>query len=217
VTLPHKEAAFAEAAETRPAARAAGAANTLWFERNRLIADNTDGFGFINSLSATRPSLNLDGAAVCVLGAGGAARGIVFALLAHGVGEVRIFNRTRGRTDAVAASFGPKAKAYDWGERGDRSRDACLLVNTTSLGMKGGDLLDMDISKLDARCVVADIVYVPLQTPLLEAARTRGLATVDGVGMLLHQAAPGFEKWFGVRPEVTPELRALLESDIEGK
>ena len=216
VTLPHKEAAFAAAAETRPAARAAGAANTLWFEDGRLIADNTDGAGFINSLAASLPSLQLGGATVSLLGAGGAARGIVFALLERGVGEVRIFNRTRNRAEAIAAALGPKVKPHDWRDRADGSRDASLLVNTTSLGMKGAGPLDLDISALDSKCVVADIVYVPLETPLLAAARARGLVAVDGLGMLLHQAVPGFQKWFGVRPEVTAELRALIERDIEG-
>ena len=116
----------------------------------------------------------------------------------------------------MAAYFGPKVKAFDWHERAERSRDVALLVNTTSLGMKGGEPLDMDVSVLDPACVVADIVYVPLVTPLLAAARARGLTTVDGLGMLLHQAVPGFEKWFGVRPQVTAELRALLVRDIEG-
>ncbi len=169
----------------------------------------------MNSLAAALPALQLAGATVSVLGAGGAARGIVFALLERGVAEVRIFNRTRDRADAIAATFGPKVKPHDWRERTDRSRDASLLVNTTSLGMKGADPLDMDVSALDSKCAVADIVYVPLETPLLAAARARGLAAVDGLGMLLHQAVPGFEKWFGVRPEVTAELRALIERDIE--
>jgi len=216
VTLPHKEAAFAAASETRPAARAAGAANTLWFEGGKLVADNTDSAGFMNSLAAALPALQLGGATISVLGAGGAARGIVFALLERGAGEVRIFNRTRVRADALAATFGAKAKAYDWVERADRSRDAALLVNTTSLGMKNSAPLDMDVSALAPQCVVADIVYVPLETPLLAAARARGLAAVDGLGMLLHQAVPGFEKWFGVRPDVTVELRALIERDIAG-
>lgn len=216
VTLPHKEAAFAAASETRPAARAAGAANTLWFEGDRLIADNTDSAGFMNSLAAALPALQLSGATVSVLGAGGAARGIVFALLERGVAEIRIFNRTRERADLLAATFGTKVKAHDWAERADRSSDASLLVNTTSLGMKGAGALDMDVSALDPQCVVADVVYVPLETPLLAAAHARGLAAVDGLGMLLHQAVPGFEKWFGVRPEVTADLRALIERDIEG-
>jgi shikimate dehydrogenase len=216
VTLPHKEAAFAAASEARPAARNAGAANTLWFEGNKLIADNTDSAGFMNSLSAAQSSLQIDGATISVLGAGGAARGIVFALLERGAGAVRLFNRTRARADALATAFGTKVTAHDWRERVDRSRDVSLLVNSTSLGMKGAAPLDMDVSVLDPGCLVADIVYVPLETPLLAAARARRLATVDGLGMLLHQAVPGFEKWFGVRPEVTAELRALIERDIEG-
>jgi shikimate dehydrogenase len=170
----------------------------------------------MDSLAAALPALQLDGATVSVLGAGGAARGIVFALLERGVGEVRIFNRTHDRAEAIAASLGPKVKPHDWSDRANRSRDASLLVNTTSLGMKGGGPLDMDVSSLDSSCVVADIVYVPLETPVLAAARARGLTAVDGLGMLLHQAVPGFEKWFGVRPEVTAELRALIERDIEG-
>ncbi len=215
VTLPHKEAAFATVDEARPAARAAAAANTLWYENGRLIGDNSDGAGFMANLHASVPRLGLDGSTVSVLGAGGAARGIVFALLEAGAGEVRLFNRTRPRADVVAAYFGPKVKAFDWHERAERSRGAALLVNTTSLGMKGGEPLDMDVSALDPACVVADIVYVPLVTPLLTAARARGLTTVDGLGMLLHQAVPGFEKWFGVRPQVTAELRARLVRDIE--
>lgn len=215
VTIPHKETAYAVAAETRPAARAAAAANTLWCEGDKLIADNTDSAGFMNNLRAEVPSLDVDGGIVSVLGAGGAARGIVFALLEAGAGEVRVFNRTRGRADAVADYFGAKAKAFHWSQRADRSRDASLLVNTTSLGMQGTDPLVMDVTGLAQDCVVADIVYVPLETSLLAAARARGLTTVDGLGMLLHQAVPGFEKWFGVRPQVTEELRALLVRDIE--
>ena len=216
VTLPHKEAAFAIVDEARPAARAAAAANTLWYENGRLIGDNSDSAGFMDNLRTSVPRLGLEGSTVSVLGAGGAARGIVFALLEAGAGEVRLFNRTRPRADVVAAYFGPKVKAFDWHERAERSRGVALLVNTTSLGMKGGEPLDMDVSVLDPACIVVDIVYVPLVTPLLAAARVRRLTTVDGLGMLLHQAVPGFEKWFGVRPQVTAELRALLVRDIEG-
>jgi shikimate dehydrogenase len=216
VTLPHKEAAFAVVDEARPAARAAAAANTLWYEGGRLVGDNSDSVGFMNNLRASAPRLRLEGTTASLLGAGGAARGIVFALLEAGVGEVRLFNRTRARTEAVAGYFGQKVKAFDWQESAGRSRDVALFVNTTSLGMKGGEPLDMDVSVLAPTCVVADIVYVPLVTPLLAAAQARGLATVDGLGMLLHQAVLGFEKWFGVRPQVTEELRALLVRDIEG-
>jgi shikimate dehydrogenase len=171
----------------------------------------------MNNLQAAAPHLNLDGAAVSVLGAGGAGRGIVFALLEAGAGEIRIFNRTRGRAEAVAKFFGAKVKACDWEQRDGSSRDVSLLVNTTPLGMKATDGLSFDVGVLDRNCVVADIVYVPIVTPLLTAARVRGLATVDGLGMLLHQAVAGFERWFGVRPQVTGELRALLERDIEGR
>jgi shikimate dehydrogenase len=216
VTIPHKETAFAVADETLPAARAAGAANTLWYEGGRLMADNTDGAGFVSNLRATVPGLAFGGAAVSLLGAGGSARGIVHALREAGAGEIRLFNRTRARADALAAAFGARVKAFDWGEREDRSRGVSLLVNTTPLGMSSSEALVMDLGVLDRNCVVADIVYVPLETPLLAAARRSGLATVDGLGMLLHQAVPGFERWFGVRPEVTDELRAVLVRDIEG-
>jgi shikimate dehydrogenase len=215
VTIPHKETAYALADDARPAARAAAAANTLWYEDNRLVADNTDGAGFVNNLGAVAPRFDVDGAIVSILGAGGAARGIVLALLESGAREIRVFNRTRGRADAVAHDFGRKVKAFDWNLRNCNSQDASLLVNTTPLGMSGSDPLDIDVNALDRSCVVADIVYVPIETPLLGAARERGLATVDGLGMLLYQAAPGFERWFGVRPEVTDELRALLTRDIE--
>jgi len=217
VTLPHKEAVYAAADETLPAARAAGAANTLWFENDRLIADNTDAAGYLNSLLAAVPSLDLAGKTVAILGAGGAARGIIFALLGAGVGSVFVFNRTHARADAVAAYFGAKVRAHDWADRVTGSREVDLIVNTTALGLAGGEPLDIDVSLLKASCIVSDIVYVPLDTPLLAAARARGLQTVDGLDMLLHQAVPGFEKWFGVRPEVTAELRALLVRDIEGR
>jgi shikimate dehydrogenase len=216
VTLPHKEAAFAAAAETRPAAKAAGSANTLWFEDGRLVADNTDPAGFLNSLLAAVAGFDPAGKTVAMLGAGGAARGIIFALLNAGVAAVHLFNRTRSRADNVASYFGANVRAHGWSERVARSRDADLLVNTTSLGLHGGDQLDFDVSDLKVTCIVSDIVYVPLETPLLAAARARGLQAVDGLGMLLHQAVPGFEKWFGVRPEVTEELRALVIRDIEG-
>jgi shikimate dehydrogenase len=216
VTLPHKETAFAVADAALPAAQAAGAANTLWYEGDRLLADNTDGGGFVNNIRSTVPAFTFEGAVVAVLGAGGAARGITYALLQAGVAEIRVFNRTRDRADSLAAAFGRRIAPFAWCERNAGVRGAELVVNTTSLGMGGSEALDLDVSALDPDCVVADIVYVPLQTPLLAAARKRGLATVDGLGMLLHQAVPGFERWFGVRPEVTDELRALVVRDIEG-
>jgi shikimate dehydrogenase len=217
VTLPYKETAYAAAVEKKPAARAVGAANTLWFEDDRLVAENTDGAAFMSHLRACAPDFDATDLAVSVLGAGGAARAIIHALLAAGVPEVRVFNRTRDRADTVAQHFGTRVKAHDWRERADRSWGVGALVNATALGMADGNALDMDLTVLDADCIVADLVYVPLVTPLLAAAQARGLITVDGVGMLLHQAVPGFEQWFGVRPEVTAELRALLAKDIQAQ
>jgi shikimate dehydrogenase len=216
VTLPHKEAAFAAAARQHPGARAVGAANTLWYEDGALACDNTDGAGFMSHLAASAPGFKQGCAVASILGAGGAARAIVHAFLSVGVQEVRLFNRTRERADEVAAFFGPRVKAYDWTRAMDCSTDAGILVNATTLGMAGGGgRLEIDLAVLNASCVVADLVYVPLVTPLLAAAKARGLKTVDGLGMLLHQAVPGFEKWFGVRPQVTSELRDLLVADLE--
>lgn len=215
VTLPHKEAAFAAVDETRPAARAVAAVNTLWYEDGWLIGDNSDSAGFMSHLRASAPNFDPKNRTVMVLGAGGGARAIIHALLEAGAPEVRVFNRTRARADNIARHFGPRVVAYDWSERLERSRGVGALINATSLGMQGGDALEMDLTMLGDDCVVADIVYVPVVTPLLGAARARGLVTVDGLGMLMHQAVTGFEKWFGVRPQVTDELRALLVADIE--
>jgi len=217
VTLPHKQAALAAAHASTEGARAVGAANTLWFEGARLWADNTDGAGFLQHLAATVPAFAAAASAVAILGAGGAARGVIHALLTAGVGEVRLFNRTRDRAEAVARHFGGRVKAFNWQDRADRSREVGLLINATSLGMQGAAPLHMPLAQLEDGCVVADLVYVPLETPLLAAARARGLAAVDGLGMLLHQAVPGFTRWFGVRPEVTDELRAILVADLEGR
>ena len=216
VTIPHKAAALAAAHGSTEGARAVGVANTLWLEGDRLWADNTDGAGFLQHLRATVPTFAPGASAVAVLGAGGGARGVIHGLLQAGGREVRLFNRTRDRADAVARHFAGGVKAYDWHERADRSRDVGLLINATSLGMQGAPALEMPLAQLDARCIVADLVYVPLETPLLAAARERGLAAVDGLGMLLHQAVPGFKRWFGVTPEVTDELRAIIVANIEG-
>jgi shikimate dehydrogenase len=216
VTIPHKRAALAAAHGSTESARAVGVANTLWLEGAHLWADNTDGAGFLQHLRATAPTFAPAASAVAVLGAGGGARGVIHGLLQAGVREVRLFNRTRDRADAVACHFGRGVKAYDWQDRADRSRDVGLLINATSLGMQGAPALEMPLGQLDARSIVADLVYVPLETPLLAAARERGLVAVDGLGMLLHQAVPGFKRWFGVTPEVTDELRAIIVADIEG-
>jgi shikimate dehydrogenase len=217
VTLPHKHAALAAAAHKDAAAVAIGAANTLWLVDGALHATNTDAYGFMTHLAQTVPDWQAADAPICILGAGGAARALVYGFLAAGAGAIRIFNRTPARAEDLARHFGPRVTPHPWTDRERLSRGAGVLVNTTALGMIHGEPLDLDVSHLDARTIVADIVYVPLETPLLAAARQRGLRTVDGLGMLLHQAVPGFEKWFGRTPEVTPELRALVTADIEGR
>jgi shikimate dehydrogenase len=220
VTLPHKEAAFAAAAERDPSALAVGAANTLWFEEGRLCAANTDTYGFITHLSRSAPDWSSADQPVAIFGAGGAARAIVHGFLDAGVAEILLFNRTRDRGEELAHAFRNRRgriKVLDWADGGGAARGACVVVNTTSLGMIGAASLDLDFEQFEDRTVVADVVYVPLETPLLRSARLHGLRTVDGLGMLLHQAVPGFEKWFGVRPEVTDALRALVVADIEGR
>jgi len=212
VTIPHKERALS-LSKPDERARAVGAANTLWFENGELRSTNTDVEGFINNLDASAP-----GWAGCeealVLGAGGAARAVVFGLLDRGIKRVHLANRTIARARALADQFGASVLPVAWDGFGDILPRAKLLVNTTSLGMKGQPQLELDVGRLPSYAVVADLVYVPLDTPLLAAARARGLKTADGLGMLLHQAVRGFELWFGQRPEVTAELRALVEADL---
>lgn len=217
VTVPHKEAAFATSIEKDASAVAVGAANTIWLENGRLACANTDTYGFMTHLGVSAPDWMKRDAPVCILGAGGAARAIIYGFLEAGVTDIRVFNRSTSRAEALAHHFGPSVKAFGWDALEQKSSDACVVVNTTSLGMKGQPGLDVSVAHLAGDCVVADIVYVPLETPLLAAARARGLRTVDGLGMLLHQAAPGFEKWFDLKPEVTLELRALIEADIVGR
>lgn len=209
VTIPHKEAAFALAAGREEAAERIGAANTLWLRDGKVIADNTDWFGFSANLDDLAPEWRRAANAV-VLGAGGAARGVIFALRRAGIDDIRIVNRTASRALDLAGRFGGDSTAHGWEALPELLGDADLLVNTTALGMEGNAAGMPDLAALPSRAVVADIVYVPLETPLLAAARERGLKAVDGLGMLLHQAAPGFERWFGVRPEVTPALRRLI-------
>ena len=214
-TVPHKEAAFRLAEVTTDRARTMGAVNTLWFENGRLHGDNTDGIGFLAHLSATQPGWDAATETVLVLGAGGAARGIVAALLEAGGPQVTLANRTVARAEAFRTQFGPKVQAIAWEAVGSALPQADLLINTTSLGMRGQPPLDVSLDPLKPSAIVADIVYVPLVTPLLAQAQARGHRTTDGLGMLLHQAAPGFEHWFGRRPQVTAELRDLLVQDIE--
>ena len=212
VTIPHKERALAL---TKPdaRARAVGAANTLWYEGGELRSTNTDIEGFINNLDACAPGWD-SAADALVLGAGGSSRAVVFGLLDRGIKRVHLANRTIERARALADQFGAGVDPVSWETIGDLLPRAGLLVNTTSLGMHGQPALELDVSQLPPHAVVADLVYVPLETPLLAAARARGLKTADGLGMLLHQAVRGFELWFGRRPEVTSKLRALVEADL---
>lgn len=215
VTVPHKEAAFAAVDEMGPAARAIGAVNTLWIESGKLIGDNTDSLGFLANLDGAVDNWdNFPGAAL-VLGAGGAARAILFALLERGFAPIYLVNRTLERAEILAQRFGAAVKPLGWDMMGRVLGEARLLVNTTTLGMTGSEALNIDLGPMRADAIVTDLVYVPLETPLLAAARARGLATVDGLGMLLHQAVPGFEHWFGHRPTVSAELRATILKTFE--
>jgi len=216
VTVPHKEVALAAAAHVDDVAHGIGAANTLWLENGVLNATNTDAYGFLRNLDDLAPGWAVPGGVAVVLGAGGAARSVLRGLLDRGVAEIRLVNRTKARADELARFFGRPVHALEWINRGQALNNATLLVNTTTLGMKGEPALDIDLDALPASAVVSDLIYVPLETPLLRQARQRGLRTVDGLGMLLHQAVPGFEKWFGVRPEVTAELRDIILRDIAG-
>ncbi|MBZ9815660.1 shikimate dehydrogenase [Mesorhizobium sp. CA7] len=216
VTIPHKEAAFAGVARRDHAADEIGAVNTLWFEDGLLWGGNTDGYGFAANLDEHAPGWAANGPAV-VLGAGGASRAVIHALKERGVKDIRIVNRTLARAEELSRHFGAGVSGHGAGALSELLADAGLLINTTSLGMHGDATLSADPAGLPGHAIVTDIVYVPLETPLLAAARTRGLKTVDGLGMLLHQAVPGFERWFGRKPEVTPELRRMIVADIEGR
>ena len=213
ITIPHKEAALALSAPD-DRARAVGAANTLWLADGDLHSTNTDVEGFIANLDATLPDWDLTADDAVVLGAGGSARAVIYGLIERGFGKIHVVNRTAERAEALRGRFGPAVQPAHWSALPHLLARAGLLVNTTSLGMAGQAALDIDLSPLRRSAVVADLVYAPLETALLKAARARGLSTADGLGMLLHQAVRGFQLWFGVRPEVTPELRALVETDL---
>ena len=215
VTVPHKEAAFAAVDDIELAGQAIGAVNTVWRDGRRVVATSTDGVGFLANLDEGAPGWDaLPGPAV-VLGAGGAARAVIWALRERGFAPVHVVNRTEGRAETLAARFGPDVRPAAWGALPGLLRDARILVNSTSLGMEGQPALDLDLARLPGDCLVTDLVYVPLETGLLAAARARGLRTVDGLGMLLHQAAPGFAHWFGRTPEVTPALRNAVLRDLD--
>ncbi len=214
LTMPLKEAACAHVVLDETATLL-HAVNTLWFEDGKLHGTSTDGAGFIASLDESAPQWRKNMSHVAVLGAGGAARAIIHALFQQGVEHVTLLNRSAERAEQVQQIFGQRVLCASLSAQADIFKSVDLLINTTSLGMIGQPTLDVDVSHLAPHAVVADIVYVPLETPLLLSARLAGLATVDGLGMLLHQAVPGFEKWFGVRPHVTPELRAHIVERLE--
>ncbi len=213
VTIPHKEAAL-RLSEPDNRALAVGAANTLWLEQGRLRSTNTDVEGFIDNLDAHAPGWDKALEKMVVLGAGGAARAVIAGLLGRGARRVQVANRTPERAQILRERFGAAVQPAGWDELMPLLDGADLLVNTTSLGMTGQPKLEIDIRLLAPRAVVADLVYAPLETELLRQARARDLRAADGLGMLLHQAVRGFLLWFGITPEVTPELRALVERDL---
>jgi shikimate dehydrogenase len=213
VTVPHKEAALTLSLPDERA-RAVGAANTLWFDGG-LRSTNTDVEGFLNNLDACAAGWDRTLNKTVVLGAGGASRAVVYGLLSRGAQSVIIVNRTPSRADALRARFGDRIRVARFDELNDQLGGTALFVNTTTLGMAGQPDLAADIGRLPSHAIVADLVYAPMRTPLIAAAKARGLRIADGVGMLLHQAVGGFALWFSKKPEVTPQLRALLEADLD--
>ena len=211
VTVPHKEAALRIADHVSDRAAVIGAANTLVFQEDGSIhADNTDGYGFLENLRSGAPDWTPSDGPAVVFGAGGAARAVLQSLLDAGVSQIMLTNRTRERADQLQEEFGDRISVVDWLQAGNVIENAELVVNTTSLGMLGQPELRVPLDGLQPGAVVTDLVYAPLKTHLLQAAEEAGCTTVDGLGMLLHQAVPGFESWFGVRPEVTDDLRAAV-------
>ena len=213
VTMPHKDAAFA-LSEPDERARAVGAANTLWLDNGTLRSTNTDVEGFIGALDANAPGWDRTTDAAVVLGAGGGSRAVIYGLIERGLKTIHVVNRTRDKAEASRARFGAAVQPATWEDVPRLLAGSRLLVNATSLGMKGQPELKIDLSPMARNAVVADIVYVPLKTGLLAAAGQRGFRTSDGLDMLLHQAVRGFSLWFGIKPEVTKELRDMLAADV---
>jgi shikimate dehydrogenase len=213
VTIPHKERVLAIADLVTDRAALMGAANTLIFRKDgKIHADNTDGYGFIENLRQGAPAWDPTSGPAAVIGAGGAARAVVAALLDAGVPEVCLSNRTKARAEALRQEFGVKIQVCDWVQAGNMLEGAATVVNTSSLGMVGKPEMRIPLDGLSSDAVVTDLVYTPLETKLLSEARKKGCTTVDGLGMLLHQAAPGFERWFGVRPDVDEAARQAVLS-----
>ena len=210
VTIPHKEAALALAAEATEQAREAGAANTLTFRDDGTIhADNTDGYGFLENLRQSAPSWDAGGGPALVLGSGGSARAVIAALLAGGAPEVRVANRNLARAEGLSAHFGGRVRVVSWADAAANVAGAATIVNTTPVGM-GNEGSPIDLGRAERRALVADVVYGRTATPFVAAARALGLEAVDGLGMLLHQGVPGFERWFGRRPEVDEAVRTAV-------
>jgi shikimate dehydrogenase len=215
ITIPHKVDAMALVHDIDDNARRMGAINTVAVQPDgSLKGFNTDGFGFIQSLLDAKPDWRADAGPVTVIGAGGASRAVVLSLAERGAREIRLVNRSFEKAEALAKAFGGPVHALPWSERHEALADIALLVNTTNQGMHGTSPLDLELSRLPRQALVCDIIYVPLETPLLAAARAQGNLTVNGLGMLLHQARPAFNAWFGVMPEVTAELRQLVEVSL---
>lgn len=218
LTIPHKEEAMRIVDEYDPAAKRAGSINTIIVRADgRILGSSTDGYGFLAALRAALPAFSAAAGPAVVLGAGGAARAIVAALLDDGAPEIRLVNRTPERAAKLAKTLGGAIRGIAWEARAQALEGASLLVNATSLGMEGQPPLDLPLDALPRAAVVNDIVYVPLETDLLARARSRGNPAIDGLGMLLHQAQPGFAAWFGVKPAVTPKLRAAMLRTLERK
>ena len=213
VTVPHKEAALV-LSQPDDRARAVGAANTLWLDDGELRSTNTDVEGFLDNLDACAPHWDSNLSTAVVLGAGGAARAVVYGLVLRGVARIVIVNRTPNRAAALRQRFGERVQPARWDERNALLGDAGLLVNATTLGMEQQPDLAVEVGRLPGHAIVADLVYVPLVTPFMRTAHARGLRTADGLGMLLHQAVRGFALWFGKKPDVTAELRKLVEADL---
>lgn len=222
VTVPHKEEAFAACDHLTTRARIARAVNTFWFEGQELHGDNTDGIGFVSHLSETWPDWDQNPAEIRILGAGGAARGLIAPLLDRNIRAISLTNRSRERAETLCADLQEALPAtplsvIDWTDRDAGLETVDLLINTTSLGMAGQPPMEIDLSGMKRSGIVADIVYIPLETPLLAEAGRHGLRQLDGLGMLLHQAVPGFERWFGKTPRVTEALRQHVFADLLGQ